>query len=110
MARTKRKAEPTIVQLKESALRFRALGDPTRLYILSVLGRTGPRSNVEIQELINLAGGTGPSQPTVSHHLRVLRAAGLITDEKRGQFTYNALSMQGVDSMSATFAEVTRAA
>jgi ArsR family transcriptional regulator, arsenate/arsenite/antimonite-responsive transcriptional repressor len=57
---------------------FKALADPTRRAILKLL-RAGPRTSGEIAEQFDSAW------PTVSRHLGVLRAAGLITSERRGQ-------------------------
>lgn len=57
---------------------FRALADPTRREILRRL-RERPHSSGE------LAAGFGSSWPTVSRHLGVLREAGLVLSERRGQ-------------------------
>jgi DNA-binding transcriptional ArsR family regulator len=56
---------------------FTALGDPTRRAILKVL-RSGSKSAGEIAEAFQL------SKPTLSHHFRVLRLAGLVRAERRG--------------------------
>lgn len=62
------------------ARRFAALGDPVRLRLLSLLA-SSPDSAVCACDLVE---PVGKSQPTVSHHLKVLREAGLVTSEKRG--------------------------
>jgi DNA-binding transcriptional ArsR family regulator len=59
------------------ARRLKAISDPTRLAILDAL-RTGPRTATEIAAAFSLA------QPTVSNHVKVLRDAGLVTDERQG--------------------------
>jgi ArsR family transcriptional regulator len=59
---------------------FAALGDPVRLRLLSLLA-TSTDGAVCVCDLV---GPAGRSQPTVSHHLRILREAGLVTVEKRG--------------------------
>jgi ArsR family transcriptional regulator len=64
----------------ELARRFAALSDPVRLRLLSLLA-TNADGSVCACELV---GPVGKSQPTVSHHLKVLREAGLVTSEKRG--------------------------
>ncbi len=64
----------------ELARRFSALADPVRLRLLSLLA-TADGGAVCACDLVAPAGR---SQPTVSHHLRVLREAGLVTSEKRG--------------------------
>ncbi len=59
---------------------FKALGDPVRLRLLSLLA-TAPSREVCACDLV---APVGRSQPTVSHHLRVLREAGLVTATRRG--------------------------
>ena len=62
------------------ARRFAALSDPVRLRLLSLLA-TADGGAVCACDLVE---PVGKSQPTVSHHLRILREAGLVTSEKRG--------------------------
>ena len=62
------------------ARRFAALGDPVRLRLLSLLANDAAGAVCAC----DLVEPVGKSQPTVSHHLRVLREAGLVTSEKRG--------------------------
>ncbi len=62
------------------ARRFAALSDPVRLQLLSLLA-TSDGGAVCVCDLVE---PVGKSQPTVSHHLRVLREAGLVTSDKRG--------------------------
>ena len=59
------------------ARRLKAISDPTRLAILDAL-RSGPHTVTELAAAFALA------QPTVSNHVRVLREAGLVTDERDG--------------------------
>ncbi|MFP5218425.1 MAG: ArsR/SmtB family transcription factor, partial [Actinomycetes bacterium] len=59
---------------------FKALGDPVRLRLLSLLA-TAEDGEVCACDLVE---PVGKSQPTVSHHLKVLRDAGLVTATKRG--------------------------
>lgn len=59
------------------ARRLKALSDPTRLAILDAL-RNGPRTITEVAAAFSLA------QPTVSNHVKVLRDAGLVMDERQG--------------------------
>jgi ArsR family transcriptional regulator len=59
---------------------FKALGDPVRLRLLSLLA-TSAEGEVCACDLVS---PVGKSQPTVSHHLKVLRDAGLVTATKRG--------------------------
>jgi ArsR family transcriptional regulator len=65
------------------AARFKALGDAVRLRLLSLIAsRTGEVCVCELTEPFDLTG------PTISHHLRVLREAGLIDCERRGTWVY----------------------
>lgn len=70
----------------EAAL-FRALGDETRLTMLATLAATdGAVCVCEFTEALPL------NQPTVSHHLRILREAELVTCERRGTWVYYRLA------------------
>ncbi|NUR27864.1 MAG: winged helix-turn-helix transcriptional regulator [Catenulispora sp.] len=63
---------------------FKALGDPIRLRLLSQIA-----SNPEGESCVcDLESGFDISGPTISHHLKVLREAGLITGERRGTWIY----------------------
>ncbi|MDP2622487.1 MAG: metalloregulator ArsR/SmtB family transcription factor [Actinomycetota bacterium] len=64
------------------ATRFRALGDPARLRLLSLIASCGEVCACELVESI------GVSQPTVSHHLKVLYEAGLVDRERRGKWIH----------------------
>jgi ArsR family transcriptional regulator len=61
---------------------FSALSDPARLRMLSLIA-----SDDEVCSCA-LEGPLSKSQPTVSHHTRILAAAGLIVGEKRGRWTW----------------------
>lgn len=66
------------------ALTFRALADPARLRLLSLIwSQPGAEACV-----CHLVEPIGLSQPTVSHHLKVLNDAGLLAREKRGAWVY----------------------
>ena len=62
---------------------FAVLADPTRLRLMSLLAARG-----EVCGSCELVGELGVSQPTVSHHLRVLREAGLVESYKKGRYVY----------------------
>jgi ArsR family transcriptional regulator len=65
---------------------FKALGDATRLYIVGLLAAKGKELCVcELENHFDL------SQPTVSHHLRILREAGIVAAERRGTWIYYSL-------------------
>lgn len=74
----------------------KALGDPIRLQIIDVLRRHGGTVCVcEITPLFDVG------QPTVSHHLRVLRDAGLVASERRGQWAYYTVTPGSLDAFGA---------
>jgi len=69
---------------KSLAAVFKALSDPVRLRLLSLIASfEGGEACV-----CDLTGPFDVSQPTISHHLRVLREAGLIDCERRGTWVY----------------------
>jgi ArsR family transcriptional regulator, arsenate/arsenite/antimonite-responsive transcriptional repressor len=70
-------------RLAALAERLKAIADPTRLRMLELLARQSAALCVcEITDQFTL------HQPTISHHLRLLREAGLIAGEKRGTWSY----------------------
>src|ERR1051325_11482380 len=66
------------------AQRLKALADPTRVQLVSLLLTQAGREACTC----NLAPAVGLSEPTVSHHLRQLHAAGLVTKQRRGMNVY----------------------
>ncbi len=78
-------AEEPIAQVDADQLAgwFRVLGDPARLRLLSLIASKG-----EACAACDLVEPVGISQPTVSHHLKVLYEAGLVEREKRGRWVY----------------------
>ena len=78
------------------AAQFKALGDPTRLAIVALLrDADAPLCACEIETSFDL------SQPTISHHLRQLRGAGLLHAERRGTWMYFHLAPEGIDALDA---------
>lgn len=73
---------------------FKALGDPTRLRVLAVLTH-GTRCVCEIQAAVEV-----PSN-LLSHHLKVLREAGLITGSKRGRWIDYTLDQGALERLAA---------
>lgn len=71
---------------------FKALSDDTRREILRLL-RQGPMTAGDIGEHFSLSGAT------ISHHLSVLREAGLILDDRQGKFIYYEINMSVVDEL-----------
>ncbi|EGX60886.1 ArsR family transcriptional regulator [Streptomyces zinciresistens K42] len=72
-------------QAAELAKVFKALGDPVRLRLLSMIASRGEGGEVCVCEL---TPAFDLSQPTISHHLKLLRQAGLIDCERRGTWVY----------------------
>ena len=62
---------------------FRVLGDPIRLQLLSLIA-----AQREACVACDLVEPLGVSQPTISHHLKVLFEAGLVDREKRGRWVF----------------------
>lgn len=82
---------------------FRALGDPTRLEVFrAVAGNGGPIC------VCDLVARFDVGQPTISHHLKVLREAGLVTCERRGVWAHYDLDRRGVAAVAAGMDAVLR--
>ena len=80
----------------ELAQMFKALGDPVRLRLVSLIAsREGGEACVcELTDGFELAG------PTISHHLKVLREAGLISGERRGTWVYYRVEPRALAQLS----------
>ena len=74
-------------QAADMAGLFKALADPTRLQLLALI-KNSDDGEACVCDLID---PVGLSQPTVSHHLKILTEAGLVTREKRGIWAWYAL-------------------
>ena len=73
----------------------KALGDPVRLQLVDVLRKHAGKVCVcELVPLFEL------SQPTVSHHLKVLREAGIVGSERRGLWAYYYVNPDSVEELS----------
>jgi ArsR family transcriptional regulator len=74
----------------------KALGDPIRMQLVDVLRRHAGKVCVcELVPLFEL------SQPTVSHHLKVLREAGIVGSERRGLWAYYYVHPESLEELSA---------
>jgi ArsR family transcriptional regulator len=82
-----------------TAYLLKAVADPVRLRLLSLI-RTS-----EGQEacVCDLTPAVGLSQPTVSHHLKVLTEAGLLTRERRGTWAWFSIVPERLDDLAAIF-------
>ena len=76
---------------------FRALGDPVRLRLVTLIGahQGGEVCVCDLTSAFNL------TQPTISHHLKVLREAGIIDSERRGTWVYYRLVPAALERMGA---------
>jgi ArsR family transcriptional regulator len=80
---------------------FKALGDRHRLTILATLARAGRRVCV-----CDLNAGLPLNQPAVSHHLKVLKDAGLVTAERHGTWVHYALAPDARERLKAALLSV----
>lgn len=95
-------AEPETA--RDLARVFKALGDPTRVQLLSlVAAHDGAEACV-----CDLTDPVGLSQPTVSHHLKILVDAGLLAREQRGRWAYYSVVPGALGRIADGLTEVTR--
>ncbi len=76
---------------------FSALSDPARLRILSILA-AAPGSEVCVCDFV---GPVGKSQPTISHHLKILGEAGLVHGDRRGKWVWYSLDRERLGQLRA---------
>lgn len=76
---------------------FTALADPVRLRVLSMLA-AAPDGEVCVCEFV---GPLGKSQPTISHHLKILGEAGLVHGDRRGKWVWYRLDRDRLASLRA---------
>ncbi len=76
---------------------FKALGDPVRIRLVSLIGahQGGEVCVCDLTTAFDL------TQPTISHHLKVLRQAGIIDSERRGTWVYYRLVPAALDRVAA---------
>ncbi len=77
------------------AARFKALADPTRVRIVNLLASSDEVCVCVLNEEFDL------SQPTISHHLKLLREAGLVASERRGTWAFYRLVPDALDDLRA---------
>ena len=86
-------------QAEATASLLKAVADPVRLQLLSLI-----RSSKGQEACVcDLTPAVGLSQPTVSHHLKVLTEAGLVTRERRGTWAWFQLVPSRLDDLAAIF-------
>lgn len=83
----------------ELATQLKALADPVRLRLMStVASYAGQEACV-----CDVSAGIELSQPTISHHLKVLREAGLLDSERRGSWVYYRINSEALQQLSELF-------
>lgn len=93
-------AELSVDQAQQLAATLKAVADPARLRLLSLIqAQPGGEACV-----CHLTEPLGLGQPTVSHHLRVLEDAGFLTHERRGRWVYYRAVPDALAGVQAVFA------
>lgn len=84
----------------ELSVMLKAVADPVRLRLLSLIGSHagGEACVCDLTDAFDLTA------PTISHHLKVLRTAGLIDGERRGTWIYYRIVPEAVNKLGALFA------
>ena len=77
-------------EAREAARSAKALADPTRVAMVRALGREGRLCVCELMHVIDR------SQPSTSHHLRILREAGIVNESREGKWIFYALSDESI--------------
>ena len=91
-------ATPPLDGVEASALadKFKALADPARVAIVNRLAAADEVCVCDLNAALELA------QPTVSHHLRVLREAGLVESSRRGTWAFYRLVPEAIEQLRGT--------
>ena len=83
----------SVAERDQLAARFKALADPTRVAIVNSLSAADEVCVCNLTETFEL------SQPTISHHLKVLREAGLVESSRRGTWAYYRLVPEAIAAL-----------
>lgn len=94
MSSVKKQTDPDVLLLQ-------AIADPTRLSILRQLSATGATCACD------LTGCCGVSQPTTSHHLKVLRESGWISGERRGTWIWYSIRPEAAARFAVLAGQIT---
>ncbi|MGA7834164.1 MAG: metalloregulator ArsR/SmtB family transcription factor [Acidimicrobiales bacterium] len=81
----------------ELARGFSALADPVRLRVLSILAASA-EGEVCVCDLV---GPLGKSQPTISHHMKILSEAGLVQGDRRGKWVWYSVNRERLAALGA---------
>lgn len=93
----------SVAQADRIAGLMKALADPIRLRLMSLIAAAD-----EIC-VCDLLGPFDVSQPTISHHLKVLRSAGLVDSERRGTWVYYRADREALDAIGGLFSRALEA-
>ncbi|MFC7879499.1 ArsR/SmtB family transcription factor [Isoptericola sp. NPDC057391] len=94
--------QPDVAQ--ELARSFKALADPARVQLLAIVA-TQPGAEACVCDLTE---PVGLSQPTVSHHLKILTEAGLLQREQRGRWAYFSIAPGALPALVGSLSSVTQ--
>ena len=86
-----------VADAAELAKGFSALSDPVRLRVLSILAAS-PEGEVCVCEFVE---PLGKSQPTISHHMKILSESGLVQGDRRGKWVWYSLNRARVAQLRA---------
>lgn len=84
-------------EAETAAALLKAVADPVRLRLMSVIAANDETCVCE------MTGEFDVSQPTISHHLRVLREAGWVDSERRGTWVYYRPRPEAIDAVAGLF-------
>ena len=100
-----RSAPLSVGDATQLSVRLKALADPARLRLVSLLlvSENGELCTCDVTEPLGL------SQPTISHHFRKLTEAGLVTGERRGTWTYYRIVPEALAALAAVISPNTSA-
>lgn len=87
-------------EAEDLAAAFKVLGDPARVRLISLIAARGDGEAC----VCDLVEPLGLTQPTVSHHLKVLHEAGLLDRERRGSWVYHRVNHAGISSLKDALA------
>ena len=91
----------TATQAETASALLKAIADPVRLRLMSIIAAADETCVCE------LTGEFDVSQPTISHHLRVLREAGWVDSERRGTWVYYRPRRDAIDAVGGIFTRTT---
>lgn len=87
----------TAAQAEAAVILLKAVADPVRLRLMSIIAAADETCVCE------LSGEFDVSQPTISHHLRVLREAGWVDSERRGTWVYYRPRPEAIEALGSLF-------